>query len=151
MEITAVAEAIVSALTTFLPLLTRIGEGSVDRAIDEIGNRIDAKAWELAKDLWVRLRHRVASDPTLRQATDDLAAVPADPAAQEALQHELQRVLSKDPALLAELEDLLTAKAAAQQVNIADELNIGVQAGQITGGKVKGVGKQSGSVSIDDS
>ena len=143
MDVPAVAEAVVPALTPFLPLLTRIGEGAVDHAIDEIGTRIDAKGWELAKALWTRLRHRVASDPTLKQATDDLAAVPADPAAQEALQDHLQRALYQDAALLTGLEQLLTAKDAAQQTNIADELNIGVQAGSISGGKVKGIGKQS--------
>jgi hypothetical protein len=151
MEITAVVEAVLTALTPFLPLLKRIGEGAVDQATDEIGNRIDAKGWEFAKDLWFRLRHRVASDPALKQATDDLAAVPADPAAQKALQHHLQRLLNNDAALLAELEHLLTAKAATQQVNVADELNIGVQAGSIGGGRVSGIGKQSGSAPVDDS
>jgi hypothetical protein len=143
MDITAIAEAVVAALTPFLPLLRRIGEGAVDHTIDEIGNRIDAKGWELAKDLWRRLRDRVASDPTLQQTTDELATVPADPVAQDGLRQQLQRLLNNDPALLTELQQLLTAKAAAQQANIANELNIGVQAGSISGGKVKGVGKQS--------
>jgi hypothetical protein len=102
------------------------------------------------KDLWARLRHPVASDSTLQQATDDLATVPADPAAQKALQQQLQRVLDKDPALLTELAHLLTAKATTEQVNVADELNIGVQAGTISGGKVRGVGKQSGASPVDD-
>ena len=150
MEITAVAEAVVAALIPFLPLLRRIGEGTVDHAIDEVGNRINAKGWELAKGLWARMRHQVARDPALNQATGDLAALPADPAAQEALQRQLHRVLDRDPALRAELEQLLTATAATQQTNVANEVNIGVQAGEIGGGKVQGIGKQSAPSPVED-
>jgi hypothetical protein len=143
MDITAIADAVVAALTPFLPLLRRLGEGAVDHSLDEIGNRIDTKGWDLAKDLWRRLRDRVASDPILQQTTDALATVPADPAAQDGMRQQLQRLLTNDPALLTDLQQLLTAKAVAQQTNIANELNIGVQAGSISGGKVKGVGKQA--------
>jgi hypothetical protein len=150
MEVTAVAEAVVAALIPFLPLLRRIGEGAVDHAIDEVGSRIDTKGWELAKALWARIRHQVARDPALNQAAADLAALPADPAAQETLQHQLHRVLNTNPALLTELEQLLTAKAATQQTNVGGEVNIGVQAGQIGGGKVQGIGKQSGASPAED-
>ncbi len=142
MEITAVAEAVVPALTPFMSLLGRIGEAAVERTIDEVGNRIDAEGWKLAKELWARLRHRVARDPALQQATNDLAAVPADPAAQNTVRLQLERVLTTDPQLLAELECVLTTNARSQQVNIADEVNIGVQAGSIHGGTITGIGKQ---------
>lgn len=150
MDVPAVVGAVVSVLTPFLPLLTRIGEGAVDHAIDEVGNRIDAKAWELAKALWTRLRSRVDRDPALKQATDELAVVPADPARQQALQDHLQQALSTDPQLLTELEQLLTSTDATRQTYIADELNIGVQAESISGGKVNGVGKQVGLSPQDD-
>jgi hypothetical protein len=42
-------------------------------ATDEMGNRINTKAWALAKDVWAFLRGRVAKDPALEQAVDDLA------------------------------------------------------------------------------
>jgi hypothetical protein len=141
-EITAVVGAVVPALTPFISLLTRIGEATVERAIDEVGNRIDTNGWKLAKDLWARLRHRVASDPALKQAADELAAVPADPAAQEALRQHLERVLANDPSLLGELNRLLTANTPPRQVNTAREINIGVQ-GSIHGGTVTAIGKQS--------
>jgi hypothetical protein len=150
MEITAVAEGVVAALIPFLPLLRRIGEGAAEHAVDEIGARIDAKGWELAKALWARIRHQVAGDRALEQATGDLAALPADPAAREALQQQLHRVLNTDPVLLTDLRQLLDATAATQQTNVASEVNIGVQAGRIGGGKVQGIGKQSGASRAED-
>jgi hypothetical protein len=134
MGVPAVAEAITGLLTPFLTLLKRIGEGTVDHAIDEVGDRIDAKAWALAKDVWGRLRHRVADDPALNETTDNLAAVPADPAARDALRYHLERVLANDPSLAREINQLLTAGMAPQQANMAGEINIGVQ-GSILGAR----------------
>ena len=144
----AVAEAVARALAPFTPLLVRVRDRTADHAVDQIGDRINAKGWALAKDLWRRLRPRVASDPALKQAVDDLATVQADhadpaaPAAQQAFHRQLERALQDDPSLLGELARLLTASAQAQ-VNVADELNIGVQTGSILGGTVTGFGKRT--------
>ncbi len=138
MEITAVAEAISGLLTPFMSLLTRMGTVAMYHATEEAG----AKGWTLAKDVWARLRHRVADDPALKEATDNLTARQDEPGAQEAFRRHLERVLANDPSLLRELDHLLTASAVSQQVNMASEVNIGVQAGSIHGGTVMGIGKQ---------
>jgi hypothetical protein len=142
-EITAVAEAVVPALRPFISLLFRIGEATVDRGVDEIANHIDAKGWPLAKALWARLRHRVADDQALNQATAQVAADPADAAAQGTLRQQLERVLATDPSLQRELAHLLTASTQPQRIsNTAHEINIGVQ-GSIHGGTVTATGKQA--------
>jgi hypothetical protein len=142
MEVPAVADAITALLAPFLALLTRIGAGTVDHAIDKAGERIDAKAWALAKDVWACLRHRAADDPALKETADTLAADPTYPAARNALRSQLERMLASDPSLARELNQLLTARMAPQQTNTAGEINIGVQ-GSIHGGTITAIGKQS--------
>lgn len=143
MDIAAVTEGVTELLTPFIGLLRRAATTAVDQAAEETGNRIGAKSWTLAKEVWARLRHRVMADPALNTATESLATAPADPVAREALRHHLERVLTGDPSLLRDLDHLLTAGTTSQQVNTATELNIGVQAGSIHGGTVTGVGKQA--------
>jgi hypothetical protein len=67
---------------------------------------------------------------------------PNDPAAQTGLRQHLERVLAADPSLLGELARLLTASTQPQQVNTAQEINIGVE-GSIHGGTVTAIGKQA--------
>src|SRR6266487_6241779 len=115
MDVAAMAAAVPGLLSPFLPLLKRIGATAVDRAIEEAGNRISAEGWKLAKAVWSHLCPRVADDPALMDATEDLAARPGDPAAQQALQHQLKRVLANDSVLLRELNQLVVADTASHQ------------------------------------
>src|SRR6266536_661694 len=108
-DIAAVAGHVVSALKPFMWVLTRLGDATADRGADRIANLIDAKAWPLARSLWARLRHRVASDPALKRAADNVAADSDGPAAQATLRQQLELVLASDPSLLAELGRLLSA------------------------------------------
>jgi hypothetical protein len=139
MDIAATAQAVTDALAPFMPLLFRVGE----HAAEEAGNRIGAAGWTSAKELWAQIWRRADHDPALERAARDVAAVPADPGAKQALRAALEQALAADTHLREAIAQLLSNKEwRVQQTNTAQELTIGVQAGSIANSTVKGIGKQ---------
>jgi hypothetical protein len=133
MDVAAVAQQVTAVLVPFMPLLLRMSE----HAAEEVGNRIGAEGWVLAKRSWAQLQDHAGRDQALRQAAQDVAAVPADPGAQMTLQRELERVLSADTELFHGLDSLLTEHM--HPTKTADDLTIGVQAGSITGSRLDSI------------
>jgi hypothetical protein len=94
---------LVTFLAPLLPYLMKKGEDVADRAIDAVG----AAAWDRAKVIWSRLRPKIDTDESTRQAAEAVASDPQDDAAKGALQFQLRNLLNADSQLANELGRLL--------------------------------------------
>src|ERR687892_1570720 len=95
--------ALVAALAPFLPYLVRAGQRAGGQVADELGDA----AWQLAKDLWARLRPGVEEKPAAKEAVEDVAARPDDERARGALELQLEKLLRGDQGLARELAQML--------------------------------------------
>jgi len=98
MDLATLAQNLVTFLAPFLPYLLRAGE----KAVEEMGEKFGAEAWERAKTLWGRLRGK----PDIESAAQDVAAMPDDLDAQVALRLRLRKLLAGDEPLAKELIQL---------------------------------------------
>lgn len=86
-----------------LPFLIGAGEHVASRASEALGRG----TWEHAQRLWDRLAGAVAAQPSACEAVEDVAANPHDGEAVVALVRQLRKILACDPALAAEVKQLL--------------------------------------------
>ena len=103
-EIVPLARDTAVFLTPFLPYLVKAGE----KAAEKVGEKFSEGSWNLAKQLWHRLKPRLDEKEASREAAEDLAKHPEDEDAQAAFRLQLKKLLSSDEAFAAELQDLLT-------------------------------------------
>jgi len=102
MDIQTLSQQLVAFLVPFLPYLLKVGE----KAAEEAGKKLGADAWEKAKALWGKLRHKVEAKPAAQEAVQDVAADPQDEDAQAALRLQLKKLL-RDKTLAAEIAQVL--------------------------------------------
>jgi hypothetical protein len=91
---------LVNFLVPFLPYLLKAGE----KAIEEAGEKLGASAWESAKTLWAKLRHK----KNVEQVAQTAAALPDNQELREALREEIARALEEDPALYKEVTTIFS-------------------------------------------
>ena len=132
MDIQALAQQLVGFLAPFLPYLLKAGE----EAAGEAGKKFGAEAWEQAKALWAKLRPRVEARPAAQEAAQDVAANPQNEGAQAALRWQLEKLLSADQALAAELARLWEeAKAAGVTVVASGDRSVAI-GGDVSGSTI---------------
>src|SRR3954471_15364948 len=95
-----------AALTAFLaPFLGALLERS-EAAASEAAANFGETTWEHAKRLWQRLSGRVEAEPTTASAVTDVVQAPDNPGARGSLAWQLEKLLSADAALAADVEQL---------------------------------------------
>jgi hypothetical protein len=103
MDFGVLANALTIFLAPLLPYLVKAGE----KGAEQLGEKLGAGAWEKVKALWGRLKPKMEAKEAAREAVDDVAANPESSGAKNSLEHQLQKLLSADPALAAEVAKLL--------------------------------------------
>ncbi len=120
------------------PLLPYLLEGGVElakSAAGELGKKLSADAWDGLKSLAARIRQKAERKPALNEALADAQAAPADADAQAALRLQLKKLLTEDPALLAEAARLL-ASAPTESKTVTASGNRSVAIGGNASGNV---------------
>jgi hypothetical protein len=94
--------ALTAFLAPFLPALLK----PVQEAAGQAAERFGAAAWEQAKAIWDRLRGKVDSKPSAREAAEDIANAPESAGARASFQWQLEKLLTEDPTFARELDEL---------------------------------------------
>ena len=105
----SLAHSLTTYLIPFLPYLVKAGEG----AAGETGKKLTGEAWDVAKALWAKLWPKVEAKPAALEAAKDAAASSDDPDLQAALRVQLNKLLTEDQTLAAEVEQLLAKTKTA--------------------------------------
>src|SRR5262249_43694420 len=117
----SLAHSLTTYLVPFLPYLVKAGEG----AGGETGKKLAGEAWDGAKALWAKLWPKVEAKPAALEAAKDAAVSPGDADLQAALRVQLNKLLTEDQTLAAEVEQLLAkAKAAGGSQGSADRRGV---------------------------
>lgn len=107
--------AVGALLAPALPYLLKSTEDVAARASEALGDAV----WKHAKRLWDRLGGRLGDRPGALEDAAELAEQPDDEILKTVFTRHLGKVLEADPALAAEVEQLLAEASAAGVVSIA--------------------------------
>jgi hypothetical protein len=91
-----------------LPCLPALLAGG-QQALQEAAGQLGKGTVEQAERLWSKLWPRLGSRPGGAEAAQDAARAPQDQEAQTVLRVQLRKLLTEDPALAAEIEQLFEA------------------------------------------
>lgn len=94
-DVTALAQTVTAILAPALPILAKIGDGTLEK----IGSDISDKA----KMLWTKLRPRLAAKPSAQDALTEVINNPNDEDAKAALRLQIKKLLSEDIELASEI------------------------------------------------
>jgi len=111
-NIVQLSQALTTFLSPFLPYLSKAGE----KAIEEVGKKFGQSAWELAKNIWAKLKPQAEAKASVKEVIQDVAKNPSDERAQAVLCWHLQKLLEANMVLAGELASLLKK---AQQAGVA--------------------------------
>lgn len=129
MDPATLAKDVATLLLPALPYLYKASE----EALKEVGKKLGGEALEYAQSLWAKLRPKAEATPSLQEAIQDVATEPKDELAQNALLHQLRKVLANDAGLASELEGIVqNAKSAGVTVIVSGDRSVGI------GGNVSG-------------
>jgi hypothetical protein len=106
---------IVQFLAPYLPYLLKGAKLAGQEAAKKLGEKASEQAFEQAKALWDRLRHK----KNVEQVAQTVATLPDNQALREALREEIARALAEDQALAQELARLVEQSGPAGQTVIA--------------------------------
>lgn len=120
------------------------------RSADHVGSQAAAvlgeKSWEYAQRLWQRLGPRLSERPAAQEAVEDVAAAPGDEDAQQVLAYQLRKLLERDAALAADVEELMAEAAQHVELRVVGDRNVTI-AGRVDRSTIiSGDGNASGSV-----
>lgn len=88
-------------LFPFLPYLLKL----VDKAAENVAQKLGGDAWEKVKAIWAKLRPQVEAKPSVQEAIADVAETPDDAIA--ALRQQLKKLFKEEPMLESEKSRLL--------------------------------------------
>lgn len=111
--------AIGALLAPALPYLLK----SADHAASQAASVIGDKTWEYAQRVWHKLSVRLGERPGAREAAQDVAADPADEEARQVLTYQLRKLLERDAALAAEVEEIMAEAARYVEIRVAGDRN----------------------------
>lgn len=137
---------LLSFLAPCLPYLLNLGDKAAGKAAEKVGE----KSVETVGKIWSKLHPKVEAKEAAKEAAEDVAKDPENPALQTVLQVQLEKILTQNPDLAAEIAQLLeTAQAEAQ----ASGVNIRVKGdrNQVIGtmsGHAKAIGNVKGDVTM---
>jgi hypothetical protein len=101
-----------------------------DAVAEEASRKLGAELWERAARLWAKLSPKIEAEPAAQQAAEAVAQSAADVPARGALEFQLRKLLEADPALAAELRELVEdargsgALAAAERAIAISHSNV---------------------------
>lgn len=137
---------LVSLLAPYLPALLKLGNKAAEKAAEKVGE----KSVEVAGRLWSKLSPKVEAKEASKEAAEDLANDPENPALRTVLQVQLEKILTQNPDLAAEITQLLEeAKAEAGGTHIRQTVT--GDRNQVIGtmsGNAKAVGNVEGDVTM---
>ncbi|HKP54950.1 MAG TPA: hypothetical protein VJ183_20130 [Chloroflexia bacterium] len=102
MDISQMAQEVTRFLLPFMPFLLKMGEASASEAAKKFG----AAAWDKAQSLWSKLRPHAEAQPAAKEALQDSADMPGDTDAEAALRLQIKKLLSNNPTLADEINEL---------------------------------------------
>jgi len=135
--------AVTTLLSSCLPSLLKMG----DKAVESIGSKIGADAWETAKKIWDKLRPKVEEKKSVLSAVEAVAESPDDEDCKEFFQKQLQKLLKENPELAEAIAKILQESPpipTGVQINQTVANNEGQVIGQMTGGNA--IGRIDGNV-----
>ena len=131
MDITPVAQSLVTYLAPFLPYLMKAGE----KVIEEGGKKFGAAAWDQALAIWNKIRPQVEAKPAAVEAAQDVAEAPGDADAQATFRQQLKKLLRDDPDLTREIEELLKSNRTSTKVTASGTRSVAI-GGNVSGGSI---------------
>jgi hypothetical protein len=111
MDATQLAQLAATTLTPALPVLLKIGEGTLTKIGEDFKDAVSKK---LCEKFWPRL----AQNPAALEAANDAAAAPNDADAQAAFRRQVKKLLEADPDFAQEIAALLPAASGASTQNV---------------------------------
>jgi hypothetical protein len=102
MDTAIIASLATSLLSPFLAQLLKGGE----TAIEEVGKKLGSGALERAKGVWAKLSPKVAAEPAVLKAAENVAKAPADEKAQNDFSAQLKALLDTDDALARQIASI---------------------------------------------
>lgn len=132
MDFTQLAQEVTALLVPLLPYLEEAG----GKVAEEVAKKAGEGVWEGAKELWSKLKPRVAAKESGREAVAKAIERPTDARAKGALELKLEEVLSSDPSFASEIAKLLEA-AGGQAIgaHLVGDGAIAQGAGAVAAGK----------------
>jgi hypothetical protein len=103
MDLTLLAKELAVFLAPFTPYLVSSGEKAVTKIVEKVGE----DSWQKIKSMWSKLAVKLEAKPAALEAINDLAAEPSRQQAQTVFAWQVEKVLSQDQRLVAELGILL--------------------------------------------
>lgn len=116
MNIELIAAAITTALAPFMPFLIEIGATTSKKIVDVVSEKSGEEAWNLAQELWNKIKIYFENDADIKGAALMVSAKPKDESRQTLLAVALTEKLKENPKLAQELFDLLGGQSAVQRV-----------------------------------
>jgi hypothetical protein len=137
------------ALTSFLAPVLPFLLGMAGKAADAAAGEFGKDRFNQAKTIWGKLRPKLAEKPAAEEAAIELAAQPDDPDLQTVFRMQLKKIVESDPALAAELAQLMqqTAPTSATQINQTVTGDSNQTIGQMSG-NAKAIGSVDGTVTM---
>ena len=135
--------AVTTLLSSCLPSLLKMG----DKAVESIGSKIGADAWETAKKIWDKIHPKVEEKKSVLSAVEAVVESPDDEDCKEFFQKQLQKLIKENPDLAEAIAKILQESpliATGVQINQTVTNNEGQVIGQMTGGKA--IGRIDGNV-----
>jgi len=139
---------LLSFLAPCLPYLLKLGDKTAGKAAEKVGE----KSVEIVGKIWTKLHPKVEAKEAAKEAAEDVAKDPENPAFQTVLQVQLEKILTQNPDLAAEIAQLLeAAKAETQASGISIQQTVTGDKNQVIGtmgGSAKAVGSVEGDVTM---
>jgi hypothetical protein len=122
--------AVGALLARALPYLATPAERLATRAADALGEA----SWDFAQRIWGKVGGRLNERPAAQEAVDEVAAAPDDAGARFVLERQLDKLFAADPALAAEVQDIMeqAAAAGAVHVNVQGDRNVTLTRSPVT-------------------
>ena len=126
--------AVGALLARALPYLAKPAERLAAQAGDAIGDA----SWEFAQRVWSKVGGRLRERPAAQEAVEEVAAAPQDEGARFVLQRQLGRLFEADPALAAEVEEIMAqaVAAGAVKVNVEGDRNVTLANSPVTNSSI---------------
>lgn len=102
-----IAVLLTTFLSPFLPFLINIGKPVSEEAGKKLGAKLGEGTWEVAKRAWEKIAPKVNEKPLAKGAAAAVSEDPQDKDAQTVLAKQVEKLLTANPDLSKELQDLL--------------------------------------------
>jgi len=138
---------LVKFLAPCLPFLLNLGNQAVAGAAPKLGEDV----WQKAIAIWGKLQPKVEAKAATLEAARDVANDPEDEDLQTVLRVQLKKILAEEPALAAEIAQILSEKSVTGRVGNHIQQDVSGTGNQVIGkmaGNAKAIGQVQGNVNM---